>query len=138
MNARCVQCGGHGFVEVPTDGVVAMRRCECTERRVRRARIRRINATVPGIFRGVSLDANPIASLPKAQRARLRAYYKALPEHIDGGRGLWLTGESGVGKTAAAALMAKRALSLGYSSFFCEVPELLNRLRWTYRDDARV
>jgi DNA replication protein DnaC len=135
-NPRCRECGGDGFLEVVVGGHIAMKRCACAEKDINRARLRRLNAVVPGIFRGVSLDTNPIASLPKSQQAKVRTYYKRLSDKLESGNGLWLTGETGTGKTAVAALLTRRAAELGFSTRFCEVPELLNRLRWTYKEDA--
>src|SRR4051812_17143003 len=62
---RCDECGDQGFFEVEIDGVTAMTRCGCVEKQIERRRLRRVNAVVPGIFRAVSLDSNPLVTLPK-------------------------------------------------------------------------
>ena len=134
----CEHCGDEQWVEVVADGTPRLRRCQCFEERIKRNRQERINAVVPHKFRDVALARNPIARLPKSQQDKLRSYYNRLGGNLDAGRGLWLDGESGTGKSAAAALLAKRASDLGRSVLFCEVPELLNTLRRTYADETFI
>ena len=133
---RCGICKDEGWTEVVIDGVVAAQRCHCELERLEQRRRNRLNGVIPQLFRDVALERNPIASLPTSQRDKIRRYHDQLEKNVDTSRGLWLDGESGVGKSAVAAVLVKRAIALGRSALFCEVPELLNELRRTYRDGA--
>jgi DNA replication protein DnaC len=132
----CEVCDDELWVEVTEGGVTALRRCGCFVKRIEQKRMRRINGRVPKTFYNVGFDRNPLARLPDSERRKLRSYHGKLAEHLDTGRGLWIDGESGTGKSAAAALLATEAERLGRTALYCEVPELLNTLRRTYADDS--
>lgn len=134
----CERCGGERWIEVERGGVAMMERCGCYDRFLQRRRVRRAGGRLPQRFRGVGLDRNPVVRLPESQRRRLREFHDGLGRQLDAGRGLWIAGDSGVGKSAAAAVLVLRAEELGRSALFCEIPELLNTLRRTYREESRL
>ena len=57
-----------------------------------------------------------------------------IDEMLDNGRGLWLTGGVGNGKTAVAMLVSKAALKAGRSVAIYSLPKLLTRIRATFGD----
>lgn len=92
--------------------------------------------SIPERYTSVSFDTPPIAWLDEAVVARLRTYCNKMDDRLAEGRGLWLGGDTGTGKTSAAALLVKQAAERRYSAGFHPLPELLMRLRRTF-DDRR-
>jgi DNA replication protein DnaC len=66
----------------------------------------------------------------------VREYTESLDEKLDGGRGLWLMGDVGTGKTSLAMLVSKAALEDGHSVAIYSLPRLLSRIRRTYDAEA--
>jgi DNA replication protein DnaC len=62
----------------------------------------------------------------------VRSYVEDLPANLDSGRGLWLMGDTGTGKTTLAMLVSKSALEAGRSVAIYSLPKLLARIRRTY------
>jgi DNA replication protein DnaC len=128
----CPRCEGAGFVLDERDEAVP---CECYELRVRRARSRSVSSVIPRKYRGVSFDRAPVTDLsivnPEVVRA-VRRFTERIAEHVAEGRGLWLMGDVGTGKTTLAMLVSKAALSRGHTVAIYSVPSLLARIRETY------
>ena len=59
----------------------------------------------------------------------MRRYVRAIEENLDAGRGLWIMGDVGTGKTTLAMLVSKAALDAGRSVAIYSLPRLLNLLR---------
>lgn len=135
---RCQECRDTGWVDHGTEDGAAVSRCACALERDRLRRTVWLKAGVPTRFRGVGLARAPLTSLPPAQLSALTEFYDHLDAKLDSGRGLWLSGETGVGKSAAAALMVQKAIQSRRSALFCDVPELLTHLRSTYREDTAM
>jgi DNA replication protein DnaC len=55
-----------------------------------------------------------------------------LEARLNEGRGLWLFGDTGTGKTTLAMLISKAALEAGRSVAIYSLPKLLARIRRTY------
>ena len=66
----------------------------------------------------------------------VRAYVDELDGKLAEGRGLWLEGDVGTGKTTLAMLVSKRAIEAGHSVAIYSLPRLLARIRRTYDGDA--
>jgi DNA replication protein DnaC len=126
-------CDGSGWILGPED---VARPCECRERRVARARSRGVASVIPAKYRGVSLDRPPISDLDRTVVGAVAAFVDGLAENLDGGRGLWLMGDVGTGKTSLAMLVSKAALELGRSVAIYSLPRLLARIRRTYDAEA--
>lgn len=131
-------CDGTGWILGPED---VARRCECRQTRVARRRARGMASAIPPRYRGVSFDRPPISDLARAPASApvvedVRAFVAALDEHLVKGRGLWLMGDVGTGKTALAMLVSKAAAEAGRSVAIYSLPRLLARIRRTY--DAEV
>lgn len=131
-------CDGSGWVLGPED---VARPCECRERRVARARSRGIASVIPAKYRGVSFDRPPVCDLASAPRTapvvdEVRAYVEDLDGRLSEGRGLWLMGDVGTGKTTLAMLVSRSALEAGRTVAIYSLPRLLARIRRTYDAEA--
>jgi DNA replication protein DnaC len=128
------RCDGSGWVE-ETDDTASP--CECRERRIAQARTRGVRSVLPPKYQGVGFDRPPIAEMALDPQRRvvleaIRAYIDELDRHIAEGRGLWLEGDVGTGKTTLAMLVSKRAIEGGHSVAIYSLPRLLSRIRRTY------
>jgi DNA replication protein DnaC len=122
-------CDGSGWVLGPED---IARPCECREGRQARRRARGVASAIPAKYRSVSFDAPPVSNLPAAPVGEIRRYTDALAENLDSGRGVWLFGSVGTGKTSLAMLISKTALELGRTVAIYSLPRLLSEIRRTY------
>jgi len=127
-------CDGSGWILGPED---VARECECRSQRLKRGRVRGVASVIPPRYRGVSFDRPPVSDMAhdlatKAAVAEVRSYVEQLDERLDEGRGLWLFGDTGTGKTTLAMLVSKAALEDGHSVAIYSLPKLLARIRRTY------
>jgi|GEM_PF-6173778 len=97
--------------------------------------LRKLNQELPEWAANLSLERNPIPLLPESGLRRVRGYVNAIEAKVRAGKGLWLGGESGTGKTAAASLIVLEARRKGIAASFANVPQLLTRLARTRWDD---
>lgn len=130
-------CDGSGWLLGPDD---VARPCDCREERMARSRNRGIASAIPKRFRGVSFDRPPVSDMARHPETRAavdqaREYIADLAGQLGGGRGLWLYGETGTGKTTLAMLVARAALAAGHTAAVYTLPELLARIRRTYDAD---
>jgi DNA replication protein DnaC len=127
-------CDGSGWL-VDDDGDA--RECECRARRIAQARSRGVNKTLPPKYRGVSFERPPVSDMARdpATRAvvrQVRAFADGLTDNLTDGRGLWLTGTNGTGKTTLAMLVSRLAIEAGHTVAIYSLPRLLARIRRTY------
>lgn len=120
-------CDGGGFI-IDLESNTA-RDCRCRPIRISRARARSLSAVIPRRYRGVSFDRAPVTEVPAPIVSEVRRYVHRLAAHLDEGRGLWLVGDVGTGKTTLAMLVSKAALDAGRSVAIYSLPRLLNLLR---------
>jgi DNA replication protein DnaC len=124
------RCDGSGFViDEATNTAVD---CGCRRTRIAAAHTRRLAARIPKRYQGVSFDRPPVSDLARTapgQVAAVRAYVRSLHANVDGGRGLWIYGDVGTGKTTLAMLVSKAALEGGRSVAIYSLPRLLSLLR---------
>jgi DNA replication protein DnaC len=126
-------CDGSGWILGPED---VARPCECRGERLRRARSRGIASVIPAKYRGVSFDRPPVTEIEPMVVRVVRSFTEDLGANLDSGRGLWLMGDTGTGKTTLAMLVSKTALSAGHSVAIYSLPKLLARIRRTYDAEA--
>ncbi len=126
-------CEGTGWI---VDDANVARSCKCRERRVAHARSRGIDTVIPAKYRGVSFDRPPVTSMDRTVLGVVRKYVDDLPTHIREGKGLWLMGDVGTGKTTLAMLVSKSALEAGFTTAIYSLPHLLSRIRRTYDAEA--
>jgi DNA replication protein DnaC len=77
-----------------------------------------------------------IADVAGPQVRAVRTYVRDLEANLDAGRGLWLYGSVGTGKTTLAMLVSKAALDAGRSVAIYSLPRLLAEIRTTFDDDS--
>jgi len=127
-------CDGSGWILGPED---VARPCECREQRLKRGRVRGVASTIPPRYRGVSFERPPVSDMArdletKGAVSEVRRFISELDQRLDSGRGLWLFGDTGTGKTTLAMLISKAALEAGRSVAIYSLPKLLARIRRTY------
>src|SRR5439155_8294729 len=131
-------CDGSGWILGPDD---VARPCECRDGRMARRRARGVASTIPRRYRGVSFDRPPVSDMASHPRSRhvvseIRAFVDDLDARLGDGRGLWLMGTVGTGKTTLAMLVSKAAVEAGRSVAIYSLPRLLARIRRTYDAEA--
>jgi DNA replication protein DnaC len=128
-------CDGSGMV-VDDDHRLAAP-CRCRGLIVGERRARGLSNAIPKKYRGVSFDRPPITDMPAATVQVVRAYLRNLDQRLEEGRGLWLYGDVGTGKTTLAMLVSKTALEAGRSVAIYSLPRLLAEIRDTYEEGSR-
>ncbi|HEX3174252.1 MAG TPA: ATP-binding protein [Solirubrobacterales bacterium] len=128
-------CDGSGWILGPED---VARPCECREQRLRRGRVRGVASAIPPRYRGVSFDRPPVSDMSRDMATRhvvnaVRAFVDDLDENLAAGKGMWLMGNTGTGKTTLGMLAAKHALAAGRSVAVYFAPKLLTQIRQTYQ-----
>ena len=141
MSARAAcplgRCDGSGFLL--DDATNSARDCACRPARVAQRRARSLSAVIPRRYRGVSFERPPISDLAARAPAQVRVvrdYVRHLDERLAAGRGLWLFGDVGTGKTSLAMLVSRHALEAGRSVAICSLPRLLAEVRTTFDEGS--
>ncbi|MBS1882830.1 MAG: ATP-binding protein [Actinobacteria bacterium] len=127
-------CDGSGWILGPED---VARPCDCRAERLARGHNRGISSVIPARYRGVSFDRPPVSDMARDLQTKLvinevRAFVEDLDARLADGRGLWIYGDTGTGKTTLAMLISKAALEEGRSVAIYSLPKLLARIRRTY------
>jgi DNA replication protein DnaC len=128
-------CDGSGWILGPED---VARPCECREQRLKRGRVRGVASAIPPRYRGVSFDRPPVSDMTRDMSTRhvvnaVQGFVEDLDENLGGGRGMWLMGNTGTGKTTLGMLVAKMALAAGKTVAVYFTPKLLTQIRQTYQ-----
>jgi len=132
---QCDVCDGSGFlVDMETRETTA---CACRPQRIADRRARRLNSVIPKKYRGASFDRAPVTNIDPFVVAAVRRYVADLEANIDAGRGLWIVGEVGTGKTTLAMVVAQAALERRRTVGIYSAPRLLSELRRTFDDDSQ-
>jgi DNA replication protein DnaC len=127
-------CDGSGWILGPED---VARPCECRAARLNKGRSRGISSVIPPRYRGVSFDRPPVSDMARDLQTKIavnevRSFVDDLDARLREGRGLWLFGDTGTGKTTLAMLISKAALEAGKTVAIYSLPKLLARIRRTY------
>jgi DNA replication protein DnaC len=127
-------CDGSGWILGPED---VARPCDCRAERLNRGQSRGVSSVIPARYRGVSFDRPPVSDMArdlemKVAVSAVHAYIDDLDRRFAEGRGLWLSGNTGTGKTTLAMLISKATLEAGRSVAIYSLPKLLARIRRTY------
>ena len=132
-------CDGSGWVLHEDDSVAA---CDCRERRVQQARTQGVRSVLPTKYQGVGFDRPPISDMARDPQKRtafnvVKTFIDEIGSNLADGRGLWLEGDVGTGKTTLAMLVSKKAIEAGHSVAIYSLPKLLARIRRTYEGESR-
>jgi len=127
-------CEGDGFVVDEATRVATP--CRCRAQQVERRRARSLSAVIPRKYRGVSFDRPPVSEMPESVVREIRRYTRTIDEQLATGRGLWLFGDTGTGKTTLAMLVSRTALDAGHSVAIYSLPRLLAEIRATFESDS--
>jgi DNA replication protein DnaC len=127
-------CDGSGWILGPED---MARPCDCRAERMNKGRSRGISSVIPPRYRGVSFDRPPVSDMARDLQTKIavnevRGFIDDLDARLQEGRGLWLFGDTGTGKTTLAMLISKAALEAGKTVAIYSLPKLLARIRRTY------
>jgi DNA replication protein DnaC len=130
-------CDGSGWILGPED---MARPCKCRAQRLSRGRVRGVASAIPPRYRGVSFDRPPVSDMARKAETegpvkKVRDFVAELDSKLEQGTGLWLSGDTGTGKTTLAMLVSKEALSRGHSVAIYSLPKLLARIRRTYDEE---
>jgi DNA replication protein DnaC len=123
-------CDGSGFVIDEATSTASD--CGCRAGRIAIARTRNLSGRIPRRYQGVSFDRPPVSDIGRTapdQLQSVRRYVREIEKNLDCGRGLWIQGDVGTGKTTLAMLVSKAALDAGRSVAIYSLPRLLNLLR---------
>jgi DNA replication protein DnaC len=137
MNCSLGICDGSGFIIDEATNTASD--CACRAARIASARTRSLEGRIPRRYRGVSFDRPPVSDIVRTAPEQIRSvrrYASAIEANIDGGRGLWLQGDVGTGKTTLAMLVSSAALDSGRSVAIYSLPRLLNLLRESMDSDG--
>jgi DNA replication protein DnaC len=130
-------CDGGGFlIDEQTN---TARDCACRAARIASARTRSLAGRIPRRYIGVSFDRPPVSDIARTapeQIRTVRRYVGSVADNLDAGKGLWIQGDVGTGKTTLAMLVSKAALDAGRSVAIYSLPRLLNLLRESMDSDA--
>lgn len=128
------ECDGSGFVV--DRAAFTTRECRCRPQRLAAAKASRLSAVIPHRYTGVSFDRPPVTLIEPAVVREVRRYVDALDDNLEAGRGLWLMGDVGTGKTTLAMLVSKAALQRRRSVAIYSLPRLLSELRKTFDESS--
>jgi DNA replication protein DnaC len=123
-------CDGTGFVIDETTNTASD--CGCRAARIAGARTRSLEGRIPRRYQGVSFDRSPVPDIARTAPEQIRSvrrYARSIEDNLDAGRGLWIQGNVGTGKTTLAMLVSKTALDAGRSVAIYSLPRLLSVLR---------
>jgi DNA replication protein DnaC len=135
LEPRCPMglCDGGGWI-VGEDGRATS--CECREDRIRKIRAKGVSSVIPAKYRGAWFDRPPVTLIENRVAVReVRRYVERLEGNLDAGRGLWLMGDVGTGKTTLAMIVSKAALESGRTVAIYSLPDLLRRIRRTFNGE---
>lgn len=120
-------CDGDGFIVDELTNTASD--CRCRAARIAQRRTSNLEGRVPRKYRGVSFERPPVPGMPKHVVAAVRRYVRDIDTRLQEGRGLWLVGDIGTGKTTLAMIVSQAALEAGHSVAIYSLPRLLNLIR---------
>jgi DNA replication protein DnaC len=130
-------CDGSGFVF--DEPALTARDCRCRSARIAQARARSLEARIPSRYRAISFEHSDVIDMERrfpTQVRELRAFVREIDSNLDAGRGLWMTGGFGTGKTALAMIVSRAAIDAGRSVAIYSCPRLLGMLRESIDKDV--
>jgi DNA replication protein DnaC len=130
------ECDGSGFVI--DEATNTARPCRCRPQKQARARAAQLSARIPARYRDVAFDRNPVAEMDRGTVEPIRRFVDDIDANIDAGRGLWIFGHTGTGKTVLGMLVARAALEAGRSTAIYSVPRLFAILSRGFEEEGKL
>ena len=127
-------CDGNGFVI--DEATNTARDCRCRAALIARRRTRKLEARIPRRYREVSFEqlaGSDLVAFPEQIRMA-RRFAADIEGQLERGRGMWIMGDIGTGKTMLAMLISKAALDAGRTVAIYSLPRLLNLIRDSIED----
>ncbi|HEY5288155.1 MAG TPA: ATP-binding protein [Solirubrobacteraceae bacterium] len=131
-------CDGSGFLVDEATNTASD--CRCRPAQIAKRRTRRLEARIPSRYRAISfeqLTGTDLVAFPEQIRV-VRRFATRIAENLDAGRGVWIEGDTGTGKTMLAMLISKAALDAGRTVAIYSLPRLLNLIREAIEHDEGV
>jgi DNA replication protein DnaC len=123
-------CDGSGFLIDEATNTASD--CRCRSGLIAAARTRSLEGRLPRRYEGVSFDRPPVTEIERVAPAAVtavRRYVRQIDRNLDAGKGLWLVGDVGTGKTTLAMIISRAAIDAGRSVAIYSLPRLLNLIR---------
>jgi DNA replication protein DnaC len=123
-------CDGSGFLVDELTNTA--RDCRCRPLRIAASRNRSLEARIPKRYRAISFEHTDVIDIERrcpTQVREIRGFVRDIGGNLDAGRGLWLAGSVGTGKTALAMIVSKAAIDAGRSVAIYSCPRLLSLIR---------
>jgi DNA replication protein DnaC len=130
-------CDGSGFVLDEQTNTTSD--CRCRAGRIAKRRMAGLEGRMPRHYRGVSFERPPVPEIARVAPdvvQEVRRYVREIDANLDAGRGLWLMGDVGTGKTTLAMIVSKAAIDAGRSVAIYSLPRLLNLIRAAIETEA--
>ncbi len=133
-------CDGSGFqVDEATNTASD---CACRAQRVANARAHRLRERVPRRYMDLSWERHPLTQLAQdplnaSSVRKVKRFCTDIGRNLEEGRGLWLMGHTGTGKTTLGYMVAAAATHAQHSVLSFNAVALLNRVRMTFNPDSR-
>src|SRR5882672_799771 len=137
----CPLCDDTGWKPVDEPGVRRVVRCECWREQIGQQRL--ADSNIPKRYQHCSL-ANFTAYNESLERAlesarRVPVHFAEAPSREQQGRGIFMEGPPGVGKTHLAVAVLKQVIvTLGVRGLFYDTRDLLRIIRSTYDPSIRT
>ena len=132
-------CDGSGFIV--NEATNTARDCACRAQRIASARAHRLRDRVPQRYLDLSWDRYPLTQIaqdPNTNSVReVKRFCTDIRRNLAEGRGLWLMGHTGTGKTTLGYMIAAAAARSQHSVLSFNAVALLNRIRATFNPDSR-
>jgi DNA replication protein DnaC len=123
-------CDGSGFLVDELTNTA--RDCRCRPLRIAASRTRSLEARIPKRYRSISFEHSDVIDIARrcpSQVREIQRFVADIGANLDAGRGLWLAGGVGTGKTALAMVVSKAAIDSGRTVAIYSCPRLLSLIR---------
>jgi DNA replication protein DnaC len=127
-------CDGSGFVIDEATNTATD--CRCRPLRMAHARARSLEARIPRKYADAAFERWPVTQIEASVVAEVRRYVTDIERNLEEGKGLWLVGDTGTGKTTLAMIVSKAAIEAHRTVAIYSLPRLLNLLRDAIDSDS--